>query len=272
MRWVPPGPALLFCPADRPERYAKAAAASDVVILDLEDGVNPEDRVAARRALAETLLDPERTVVRVNPTNSSDHSLDLEAVDRTPYDLIMLSKTESADQVNALYPRHVIALCETPGGVLSASDIAAAQPATALMWGAEDLVAGLEGRSSRRVNGTYRDVARFARCQILLAAAANGCAAIDAVHIDIGDLEGLRDEAADAVASGFVATACIHPTQVEVVREAYRPTAREVAWAHGVLETAMSVRGVFTYEGRMVDAPLLRHAERIVRQDQPPQP
>ena len=66
------GPAWLFCPADRPERYEKAAAAADVVILDLEDGVAAKDREAARRALIETPLDPERTVVRINPSATAD--------------------------------------------------------------------------------------------------------------------------------------------------------------------------------------------------------
>ena len=60
MTWTPPGPAWLFCPADRPERYAKAAAVADVVILDLEDGVAPADKEAARAALIDTPLDPER--------------------------------------------------------------------------------------------------------------------------------------------------------------------------------------------------------------------
>ena len=89
-------------------------------------------------------------------------------------------------------------------------------------------------------------------------------AAIDAVHLDIGDLDGLRGEATDAAASGFVATACIHPSQVAVVRDAYRPTEEELAWAHRVLAAAADARGVFSFEGRMVDSPVLRHAEHIV--------
>ena len=71
------GPAWLFCPADRPERFEKAAAAADVVILDLEDGVAAKDREAARAALIDTPLDPDRTVVRINPAATADHELDL---------------------------------------------------------------------------------------------------------------------------------------------------------------------------------------------------
>lgn len=272
MTWVPAGPALLFCPADRPERYAKAAAAADVVILDLEDGVAAADKTAARRALQETLLDPERTVVRVNPADSEEHARDLEALAGTPYGTVMLAKTESAEQVEALGPRSVIGLCETPRGVVEAAAIAAAGPTVALMWGAEDLVAGLGGRSSRFPGGVYRDVARVARAQVLLAAGAARRLAIDAVHLDIGDFDGLRGEAEDAAACGFAGTACIHPTQAEVVRRAYLPTEDQLAWARRLLAAAVGQRGVFAFEGGMVDGPVLRHAEQLLRRGQTADP
>jgi citrate lyase subunit beta / citryl-CoA lyase len=264
VNWTPIGPALLFCPADRPDRFAKAAASADMVILDLEDGVNGSDRAAARRAVVDNLLDPQRTILRVNPVDTPDFALDLEVLDQTPYTLIMLAKTESGDHVDALVGRGVIALCETAKGVLAASSIAAAEATVALMWGAEDLLVSLGGRSSRFDDGTYRDYARFARSQVLLAARAHARVAIDAIHLDITDVDGLRVEAHDAASSGFSATACIHPSQVGVIRGAYRPTDEEIAWASGVIRAATTARGAFRYEGRMVDAPLLRHAERIV--------
>jgi citrate lyase subunit beta/citryl-CoA lyase len=262
--WTPLGPALLFCPADRPERFSKAAAVADMTILDLEDGVNAADRGTARTAVIDNLLDPQRTILRVNPVDSADFALDLAALDQTPYTLVMLAKTESADHVQALAGRHVIALCETAKGVLAAASIAAAASTVALMWGAEDLLVSLGGRSSRSESGEYRDFARHARSQVLLSARAFDRVAIDAIHLDIADVDGLRAEAHDAAASGFGATACIHPSQVEVVRAAYRPSDDEVAWAAGVLRAATSERGVFRYEGRMIDAPLLRHAEQIL--------
>jgi citrate lyase subunit beta/citryl-CoA lyase len=255
----------LFCPADRPDRFAKAAAAADAVILDLEDGVAPADKAAARRALSEVLLDPSRTVVRINPAGSAEHPLDLAALGATPYEVVMLAKTESAAQVAALAPRRVVALCETPRGVLAASEIVAQATTVAVMWGAEDLVAAIGGRSSRRSDGRYRDIARHARASVLLAAAAARCPAIDAVHLDIADVAGLAKEAGDAAASGFVATACIHPSQVAVVRAAYRPSATELDWAERVLAAAADAPGVFAFEGRMVDAPVVRQAEQILR-------
>jgi citrate lyase subunit beta/citryl-CoA lyase len=89
--------------------------------------------------------------------------------------------------------------------------------------------------------------------------------ALDSVYLDIRNLDGLRAEADDAVAVGFDAKVAIHPTQVAVVRDAYAPTAEQVDWARAVLEAARHERGVFQFQGMMVDAPVLRRAERIVR-------
>ena len=99
---------------------------------------------------------------------------------------------------------------------------------------------------------------------MLLAAGAHGKGAIDAVHLDIADLEGLQAEAIDAAASGFRATACIHPSQVATIRDAYRPGADAVAWARAVLAAAAGERGVFRFEGQMIDEPVLRHARSLI--------
>lgn len=259
------GPALLFCPADRPERYAKATERADAVIIDLEDAVAPAARADARAALIGHPLDPARTVVRVNPVDTADFALDLAALEQTGYRMVMLAKAESAQQPAALAQHDVIALCETAAGVLAAAEIAAAPNVVALMWGAEDLLASLGGSSSRFADGRYRDVARHARSAVLLAAGANEKVAIDAVYLNIGDKGGLAAEAEDAVASGFGAMACIHPSQVVVIRDAYRPTDIVVARARALLAAVANQHGVFQYEGRMIDGPVLRHAEAVLR-------
>jgi citrate lyase subunit beta/citryl-CoA lyase len=259
------GPAWLFCPADRPERFEKAAAAADVVILDLEDGVAAKDREAARTALIDTPLDPERTVVRTNPAGTPDHQPDLRAIARTNYTTVMLAKTESPQQVSALAPLDVVVLIETPLGALHVVDSARVDNAIALMWGAEDLFAVTGGTANRNADGSYRDVAKHVRSQTLLAAKAYGRVALDSVYLDIKDLDGLRDEVDDAVAVGFDAKVAIHPSQVAVIRAGYAPTDDQVEWARHVLEAAPDQRGVFQFEGIMVDAPVLRRAERIVQ-------
>ncbi|MHA7191655.1 HpcH/HpaI aldolase/citrate lyase family protein [Arthrobacter sp. MDT2-16] len=266
------GPALLFCPADRPERYAKAADRSDTVILDLEDAVAPAAKPAARGALAEAALSRHHTVVRLNAVGTPDFALDCEAVRGTAYRTVMLAKTEVPEDVAAvrdvLGDVDVIALCETARGVVNAVDIAATEGVVALMWGAEDLVASLGGTSSRTPAGTYRAVALQARSQVLLAAGAAGVGCIDAVYVDIADTEGLTDEADDAVASGFSAKACIHPGQVAAVRAAFAPDDAEVERARALLAAAEHERGVFTFEGRMVDEPILRHARSVLARAQ----
>jgi citrate lyase subunit beta/citryl-CoA lyase len=259
------GPALLFCPADRPERYAKALERADAVILDLEDAVAPRDKTAARGHLIESELDPARVIVRVNPLETDEFAADLATLSQTDYRRIMVAKAESPKRVARIDSRfEVIALCETAKGVAQADRLAAQDGVVALMWGAEDLVASLGGTSSRKPNGRYRDIARHARSRVLLAAGARGKAAIDAVHLDIGAAKRLAVEAADAAASGFSATACIHPSQVAIIRDAYRPDAKAVAWARGVLTAAEGERGVFSYEGTMVDEPVLRHARGVM--------
>lgn len=260
------GPALLFCPADRPERFAKALERADAVILDLEDAVAPAARVAARGAVIESELDPDRVIVRVNPPGTDDFVSDLASLSQTDYRRVMVAKSESPKRLERIDQRfEIVALCETAKGVAQADRIAALDNVSALMWGAEDLVASLGGTSSRKPGGAYRDIARHARARVLLAAGARGKAAIDAVHLDIDDTKRLAAEAADAAASGFTATACIHPSQVAIIRDAYRPSAKALAWANGVLAAAEGERGVFTYEGRMVDEPVLRHARAVLR-------
>jgi citrate lyase subunit beta/citryl-CoA lyase len=262
----PLGPALLFCPADRPDRYAKAAERADAVILDLEDAVALSRKAEAREAVLAHPLDPERTIVRINGYGTDEFAADLAMLERTAYRYVMLPKADSTVDFSVLDRYAVVALCETAAGVLTAGDIAAAPPVVALMFGAEDLVGSMGGTSSRGPDGHYRSVVAQARATVALAAAARGVAMIDAVYLNINDLDGLAQEAADAAALGFAATACIHPSQVPVIRAAYRPSDAEVAWARGVLDAvAAAGGGVVQYEGRMVDEPILRHAETILR-------
>lgn len=268
------GPALLFCPADRPERYQKAATRADAVILDLEDAVAPADKQRARGAILAQLgaagdapeLDPSRTIIRVNPAGTEEFEKDLHCLAHTPYRTVMLAKAESAPQLEALAGYQVIALCETAAGVLNAPAIAAAPNVVALMWGAEDLLASLGGTSSRTDDGGYRAVALHARSTVLIAARAFGKEAVDAVYTNIPDLAGLAAEAADAVASGFSSKACIHPGQAAVVREAYAPSEAEVSAATALLQAAAAAgQGVFQYNGQMIDGPILKHAESVLR-------
>lgn len=258
-------PALLFCPGDRPDRFAKALERSDTVILDLEDAVLPDAKEAARAAIIASDLPPERVIVRVNAADTEHFGADISAVLQTKYRTLMVAKAEDCDELLNI-PRtfKIIALCETALGVREAESMAKLDNVVGLMWGAEDLIASMGGSSSRKKDGTYRDVARLARAQVLLAARAEGKLAVDAVHIDISDTAGLAEDAADAAASGFGASACIHPGQVETIRDAYKPSAEEVQKAQAVIRAADGKHGAFQFEGQMVDEPILRHARAVI--------
>jgi citrate lyase subunit beta/citryl-CoA lyase len=244
------------------------------VIVDLEDAVAPGDKQRARGAILAQMgatgdvpeLDPSRTIIRVNPAGTDEFEKDLHCLKHTPYRHIMLAKAENAAQLKELEGYSVIALCETAAGVLNAPAIAAEPNVVALMWGAEDLLASLGGTSSRTESGDYRAVALHARSSVLLAAGAFGKDAIDAVYVNIPDLNGLAAEARDAVASGFAAKACIHPDQVAVVRDAYAPSEADVAAAAELLDAAAAAgTGVFQFRGKMIDGPILKHAESTLR-------
>lgn len=283
------GPALLFCPADRPERFAKAAARADAVILDLEDAVLPEHKAQARENLTQTLnwedeLAPEATVVRINGAESGEQPADLDAVAGTEIRWVIVPKAESPQELDEVAARlpgvGLIPQVETPRGVLEAAGLAAHPAVVALFWGTEDLIAGLGGAGARSADGTYLPVVRHARNQLLLTAGAYGIPAIDTIFTSLKDVARLGREAADAAAEGFIAKACIHPQQVPTVRDAYAPEPAQAEWAKALLvefavhagipadeaATADPARsGAFRFRSDMVDAPVVAQAQRIIQ-------
>ena len=258
----------MFCPADRPDRYLKALAAADVVILDLEDAVAPAAKATARKhiqALAKAGdIDVQRTVLRLNAAHSAEHDADVATAVEADLQMVMLAKSEDPREVRAI-PLPVIVLIETPRGLEQAGSLAEPENVLGMMWGADDLVAGLGGFSSRHPDGAYRDIALYARNRVLVAAKAYDRIALDGVHMDIADLEGLAAECEDAVSIGFDASVAIHPSQLDVIRSSYAPSPERVDWAARLLTYVGESRGVTTFEGRMVDGPIFKQAERLLR-------
>ena len=255
------GPAWLFCPADRPDRFSKAAARSDVVILDLEDAVAAEHKALAREAVVASDLDPDRTVVRVNGVRSAHWADDMLAIAASPFRTIVLAKCEAEADVIDARLLSVIPMIETPKGAAAISEIVRPSNVVGVMWGSEDLVAGLGGTNSRTSSGDLVDTLRIVRAQALLASKARGQLAIDTVYPAIEDLAGLDREARDATVLGYDAKAVIHPDHVAVVRDAFRPSQAQLSWATDLLAAARD--GVFRFEGQMIDEPVLAQARRI---------
>lgn len=271
---------VLFTPGDRPEMMRKApSAGADVITFDLEDAVTPDRKEEARVAVHEVLSDPDfdpdcEVCVRVNPTGiAADDDLRgvVSGLQVSALDSVMLPKAESTDDVRTLaelldehgYPVPILAIVETARGVLNAADIAEADATDALLFGAEDLAADLG--ATRTADGTE---VLYAREHVVLAASAAGIDAIDTVHTDIDDLDGLADETNLAHQLGYDGKMAIHPAQVSVVNEAFTPAPERIEWAEQVLaardEAAATGTGVFRVNDEMIDAPLITQAEQIL--------
>lgn len=264
----PVGPALLFAPAHRPELLDKAFDRADTVIVDLEDGAGAGDRDAMHDNIRGAELDLSRTILRTTGPDAEGFAGDLALARELDISTVMVPKLR--DGVPAgLAGLRVIAMIETPQALVNIREIVTHESVTGLFWGAEDLITLLGGTHSRRQAdetgaGTYREVIRHARAQVLIHAAAAGKFAVDAIHADFRDTEGQLAEALDAARSGFLGTACIHPAQVAAVREAFRPEAAQIEWAQQVMEGARGNSGAFQVDGVMIDAPLVSQAARIL--------
>jgi len=270
---------LLFVSAERPERFDKAmASGADVVCIDLEDAVHPDRKDAARSAAVAYLLgraqgsvSGPRLALRINASKTLAGLRDVMAMAEAGVhmDVLLLPKAESSHELEALHAwlpqafAELVALVETPLGVERATEIAAAARhaaprLSALMLGGADLSMELGARFDW-------DGLLSARGRLVNAARAWGLQAWDVPFIDIADEAGLVQETRRVLDLGFDCKAAIHPTQIAPMHGVFRPAQREVDWARGVCAVAAGGQGAFLYEGRMVDAPLLRRAERILQ-------
>ena len=261
---------VLFSPGDQPDKLAHATSAgADMIVFDLEDGVAPDRKDVARETVVEAL--PAETTsevcVRINPVGAGG-ATDLAALAGTCPETLMVPKVSAPeviatiDQLCSEYGIDcpVIVLIETAAGVLAAGDIAAADRTDALIFGAEDLAADIG--ATRTEEGS--EVA-FARQQVVLAARAHGVDAIDTHYPEIGDEAGLRTETDRARRLGYDGKMAMHPRQVAVINEAFRPDDEELAWARRVLDAVDEQgAGVIEVDGEMIDSPQIRQAERIV--------
>ncbi|HYZ48117.1 MAG TPA: CoA ester lyase [Sphingomonas sp.] len=266
---------LLFVPGDRPDRMVKAlAAGADALILDLEDSVAPANKRAARRAIADFLDGTERSCklfVRLNPLDSEFCDDDLaEVLDSRP-DGLVLPKAEGAASVRKLADRSSIPILpiasETPAAVFRLGDYAEVAGALAgLTWGAEDLPAAIGAAASRDESGAYLPPYQLVRALVLFGAAAAGVSPIETVYPDIKDLTGLQRTAETAARDGFTGMMAIHPAQVPVINAAFTPAPEAVEKARAIVAAfeANPDAGALQLDGKMIDAPHLKQARRIL--------
>ena len=270
---------LLFVPGDRPERFAKAVASgADALILDLEDSVVPARKAEARAAVSDYIQGREAAVgpvvfVRVNPIGTAQYGEDIGLLDQVRPDGIVLPKAEGATSVEDLFndifdcPPILPVATETPAAVFQLGTYARAEVRLAgLTWGAEDLPAAIGASTAREPDGSYTAPYQLARSLTLFAAHAAGVPAIETVYPDFRDLDGLAGYAARGRRDGFTGMMAIHPTQVAIINAAFSPTEAELAHARAVvaLFAANPHAGALQLDGKMVDAPHLKAADRLL--------
>ena len=272
---------LLFVPGDQPERMEKAlGSGADALILDLEDAVAPDRKKEARACVAKFLSSGPRAVtlfVRINSLGSGMADSDLAAIIPGKPDGIMLPKAEGGRSLFDLDQRlkdlgdtkaAILPIAtETPAAIFAVGTYGDVTPRLcALTWGAEDLPAAIGAATSREEDGRYTSPYEMARSLLLFGAHAAGVPAIETVYPAFRDLDGLRVYAVQGRRDGFSGMMAIHPAQVEVINEAFTPSKAEIAWAKRVVELFEKNpgKGVLSLDGKMVDAPHLNQAKRLL--------
>lgn len=278
----------LFAPGDQPAKMAKAAASGvGAVILDLEDSVaetgKPGARLATRDFLAARHPTGPELWVRINPLSTAHAAADLAAVIAAapdgvvlpkpdgPQDVIALARTLERLEAEAGLAEGAVAILpiatETPASIFSLGGYGGVGPRLiGLTWGAEDLPAAVGAQINRHPDGQFTDLCRIARSLCLAGAAAAEVAAIETVYPAFKDLDGLRAYAAAGRREGFTGMMAIHPAQVEIIEAVFRPSDAEVAHARQVvaLFAAQPDAGVLALDGKMIDRPHLKQAERLL--------
>ena len=252
---------ILFLPASNPRAIARAReAGADLVVLDLEDAVKPEDKLAARQAAVAAVAEPwpMPVAIRVNGVVSRWHDDDLKAVCHSRANLAVLPRADSAEAVRMLnrqVRRPVMAMIETAAGVLAAPAIA--HDAAALIAGTNDLSADL-----RLPPEAGREPLQMALQLIVIAGRAAGIAVFDGVFNRLDDSEGFAAEAAESRRLGFDGKSLIHPDQIEPCHRAFAPTEAEIDRARRLLEA--STGGAERFEDQMIEHMHVKAAKRLL--------
>ena len=274
----------LFVPGSRPELFVKAlVSAADGISIDLEDAVAENRKHEAREATrvfldsAAAAASTKMIIVRVNAPGTAHFIEDIRAVTHARLDILNLPMVESVEAVceTALVldrqerecgisvPRGILVNVETPRGLRCAREIASADPrVVGVQIGYADL---FEAMNVDRYDAmTVHQILLMLR----LAAAEAGVWAYDGAYPAIGNPEGYREEALRARRLGYLGKSCIHPSQIVLANEAFRPSEVQIAQARRIVDAAVKAArdgvGAFTLDGNMIDAPFIKRAEAVL--------
>lgn len=265
---VQPAPrSLLFVPGNRPERFAKAAAAgADLVCLDLEDAVAPAQKDNARDLVIEYLRSAANNVgVRINATDTRLGIADLHQLLESGLApaFVMLPKVESAHsvaQLIALLPEstQVLPILESARGLAQCNEVFALPRLQLALFGAVDYVADTGCAAAW-------EALLVPRVQLVQAAAAHDVTVLDGPYADVKDLEGLADQTRRALDLGLIARSAIHPAQIPVIHEALAPTQAERERAEQVVAAfAAATNGAALLDGQLIELPVYKAAQRLL--------
>jgi citrate lyase subunit beta/citryl-CoA lyase len=262
--------------------------AADSLILDLEDSVTPDRKGIARDEVCDWLANADfknqEKLVRINPMDSEWGREDLEAVLQHRPDGIVLPKVLDLKAVHAVdqliinqekiagadYSDIKLLLIgtEMAAAVFNLAQMVNHERVDGVTWGAEDLSVSLGARAKRDEQGNYLEVFSFVRSMCLLAAVAAKVQPVDAVYVDIKNTVGLAKECKTAADMGFTAKLTIHPDQIDIVNEAFTPSAAEIEAATALVAAFEEHEALgamaFKFDGEMVDVPHLKRAQQVL--------
>jgi citrate lyase subunit beta/citryl-CoA lyase len=277
----------LFAPGDSERKMEKATAGTaDIVLFDLEDAVAEGEKPKARSMVSAFLTanaqQRQRLWVRINPIQGPHGLADLVAIVGSRPGGIMLPKSrgradaelldhyltalEAAAGTECGTTQVIVLVTETADAMFTTGSYAGAARVVALTWGAEDLADALGASANRNEDGSYGFTYQLARSLCLVGAAAAGVSAIDTIHGDFRDEAGLRKRATEVRRAGFRGMLAIHPAQVDVINEAFTPSAEELARAQEIVDlfAANPGAGAIGHKGAMLDRPHLARAQALL--------
>lgn len=274
---------MLFMPGNNPGMLSNAAVlGADSIILDLEDAVSISEKDAARILVREAVKNIDysnvEVVVRINPLDSEFGTLDIEEIAKTKPDALMIPKCNEkeikncsnmldhieAEQGFIQDSIKLIPLIETAAGVENIYDILKkSSRITASLLGAEDLTYDLGMKRTKQGEEIF-----YARNKIATACRALKVDAIDTPFTDTEDYDGLIKDTQKAKSLGMTGKAAINPRQIDIISSVYKPSEEEIIHALKILKALEKAqkqgKGVFAVDGKMVDAPIISRAERVI--------
>lgn len=272
---VRPRRSFIFSPGLRPDMFPKAlACGTDIVCVELEDGIAPKDKNEAREKGFGLFAEPQaddgvERIVRINCLRSAFGIADVQAVldTDTPPPALMLPKVMTPDEVVWLddvlgergHDTRLHVIIETNAGLEAVHDIARASPRIdALFFGGVDMAAELRCRNAW-------EPLLYARSRVVHAAAGAGIDAIDVPYLDLEDMDGMVREARLAAELGFSGKGAIHPKQIPALNRVFTPDEATVAHARKIIDAfAAADTGLVVVDGKLIEKPVLREMHRIL--------